>query len=64
MQGDYYIVRRSFKRSAYPLPKRFAVALPNERVIVMFISRRDLFAAPKVRRGGKLDPATDHDYDG
>jgi hypothetical protein len=30
----------------------------------MQIPRRDLFAAPKVRRGGRLDPATDGHYSG
>jgi hypothetical protein len=63
-QGDYYIVRRSFGRGSYPLPKKNASVVPEQRLVLMQIPRRDLFAAPKVGRGGELDPATDGHYNG
>jgi hypothetical protein len=61
-QGDYYIVKRSFGRGRYPLPKKNATVVRDRRRVLMRIPRRDLFAAPKVRRGGQLDPATDGHY--
>jgi hypothetical protein len=61
-QGNYYIVRRSLGRGRYPLPKRNAAVVHEHRRVRMHIPRRDLFAAPKVRRGGELDPATDGHY--
>lgn len=61
-QGDYYFVKRSFGRGCYPLPKKNAAVVPEQRRVLMHIPRRDLFAAPKVRRGGRLDPATDGHY--
>lgn len=62
VEGNYYIVKRSFGRGRYPLPKREAVVdLERERVS-MRISRRELFEAPKVSRRGELDLATDGHY--
>jgi hypothetical protein len=58
-QSDYYIVKRSFGRGCYPLPKKNAVVVPEQQQVLMHLPRRELFAAPKVRRGGELDPATD-----
>lgn len=64
IEGDYYIVKRSFGRGRYPLPKHAArVDVDRERV-VMRIPRKQLFEAPKVSRGGELDPATDGHYSG
>lgn len=63
-EGNYYIVKRSFGRGCYPLPKKNAAVVPEQRRVLMHIPRRDLFAAPKVRRGGQLDPATDGHYSG
>lgn len=60
-QGDYYIVKRSFGRGRYPLPKKTAAVDREHRRVIMHIPRRDLFAAPRVRRG-QLDPATDGHY--
>jgi hypothetical protein len=64
VQGDYYVVRRSLGRGTYPLPQRNADIDREKRLILMRLPRRDLFAAPKVRRGGALDPATDGHYSG
>jgi hypothetical protein len=61
-QGDYYIVKRSFGRGRYPLPKKNAGVVPEHRRVLMHIPRRDLLAAPKVQRSGELDPATDGHY--
>ena len=63
-QGAYYIVRRSFGRGSYPLPKKHAQVVPEQRRVLMHLPRRDLFAAPKVRRSGELDPATHVYYNG
>jgi hypothetical protein len=63
-QGAYYIVKRSLGRGSYPLPKKNAEVVPEKRLVLMQIPRRDLFAAPKVQRGGLLDPATDGHYSG
>lgn len=60
-QGDYYFVKRSFGRGCYPLPKKNAAVVPDQRRVLMHLPRRDLFEAPKVRRG-RLDPATDGHY--
>ena len=60
-QGDYYFVKRSFGRGCYPLPKKNAAVVSGKRRVLMHIPRRDLFAAPRVRRG-RLDPATDGHY--
>lgn len=61
-QGQYFIVKRSLGRGRYPLPKEKAKVIPEERLVLMSIPRRDLFAAPKVHRDGQLDPATDGYY--
>jgi hypothetical protein len=63
-QGDYYIVKRSLGRGRYPLPKRDAAVDPERRRVLMRVPRRILFDAPKVRRDGELDPATDGHYSG
>jgi hypothetical protein len=63
-QGKYYIVKRSFGRGSYPLPKKHAEVVPEQRRVLMHLPRRDLFAAPKVSRSGELDPATDGHYSG
>jgi hypothetical protein len=63
-QGDYYIVKRFFGRGRYPLPKRSAAVVPERQRVLMKLPRRDLYAAPKVRRNGELDPATDGHYSG
>lgn len=61
-QGDYYIVRRSFSRKRYPLPKRETVVDSKQRRVLMKVPRKVLFDAPEVRRGGEFDPATDPYY--
>jgi hypothetical protein len=61
-QGDHYIVKRSFGRGRYPLPKKNAAVVREQRRVLMHIPRRDLFAAPTVGRDGELDPATDGHY--
>ncbi len=58
-QGGYYVVRRSFGRGRYPLPKRNAAVVSEQRRVLMHLPRKQLFEAPKVRRNGELDPATD-----
>jgi hypothetical protein len=63
-QGDYYIVKRSFGRGRYPLPKRDAAVDPERHRVLMRVPRKILFEAPKVRRDGELDPATDGHYSG
>jgi hypothetical protein len=63
-EGDYYIVKRSFGRGRYPLPKRQAEIDPKRRRVLMRTPRKVLFEAPKVRRNGELDPATDGYYSG
>jgi len=63
-QGDYYIVKRSFGRGRYPLPRRNASVVPELRRVLMNLPRKQLFEAPKVRRNGELDPATDGHYRG
>lgn len=63
-QGDYYIVKRSFGRGRYPLPKRETTVDAEQRRVLMRIPRKTLFEAPKVRRNGELDPATDGYYSG
>ena len=63
-EGDYYIVKRSFGRGRYPLPKRETTVDSERRRVLMRISRKRLFEAPKVRRNGELDPATDGHYSG
>jgi len=63
-EGSYYIVKRSFGRGSYPLPKTRAAVDRERRRVVMHIPRRELFGAPKVGRGGELDPATDGHYRG
>lgn len=63
-QGDYYIVKRSFGRGRYPLPKRDAVVDSERRRVLMRLPRKTLFEAPKVRRNGELDPATHGHYSG
>src|SRR5712691_4438574 len=57
-QGDYYIVKRSFGRGRYPLPKKNAAVVPEHRRVLMHLPRKQLFEAPKVQRNGELDPAT------
>jgi hypothetical protein len=61
---DYYIVKRSFRRDHYPLPKRQAEVEPERRRVLMRTPRKVLFEAPRVRRKGELDPATDGYYSG
>jgi hypothetical protein len=63
-EGDYYIVRRSFGRGRYPLPKRQAEVDPERRRLLMRTPRKVFFAAPQVGRKGELDPATDGYYSG
>jgi len=63
-EGDYYIVRRSFGRGRYPLPKRQAEIDPEQRRVLMRTLRQVRFEARKVRRDGELDPATDGYYSG
>jgi hypothetical protein len=63
-QGDYYIVKRSFGRGRYPLPKRNAAVVPEQGRVLMHVPRKHLFEAPKVQRNGELDPATDGHYSG
>jgi hypothetical protein len=63
-QGDYYIVKRSFGRGRYPLPKRQTVVDSERRRVLMRVPRIKLFEAPRVRRNGELDPATDGHYSG
>jgi hypothetical protein len=62
--GDYYIVKRSFGRGRYPLPKRSAAVVSERRRVLMHMPRKTLYEAPKVRRNGELDPATDGHYSG
>jgi hypothetical protein len=64
VEGDYYIVKRSFGRGRYPLPKRQAAVDPERRRVLMRTPRKVLYDAPKVRRHGELDPATDGYYSG
>lgn len=63
-QGDYYIVKRSFGRGRYPVPKRQTVVDSEKRRVLMRVPRIKLFEAPQVRRNGELDPATDGHYSG
>jgi hypothetical protein len=63
-EGAYYIVKRSFGRGRYPLPKRDTKVDSEQRRVFMHIPRTTLFEAPKVRRTGGLDPATDGHYTG
>ena len=63
-EGDYYMVKRSFGRGRYPLPKS-QTEVDSERLrVLMRTPRKVLFEAPKVRRNGELDPATDGYYSG
>lgn len=63
-RGDYYVVRRSFSRKRYPLPRHDAIIDSDRRRVLMRTPRRVLFDAPLVQRNGELDPATDSYYDG
>jgi hypothetical protein len=63
-EEDYYVVKRSFGRGRYPLPKRQAEVDSERRRVLMHPPRKVLFEAPKVRRKGELDPATDGYYRG
>jgi hypothetical protein len=63
-EGDYYIVKRSFGRGRYPLPKGQAEVDAERRRVLMRTPRQVLFEAPKIRRKGELDPATDGYYSG
>ena len=63
-EGDYLIVKRSFGRGCYPLPKRQAEVDPGRPRVLMRTPRKVLFDAPKVTRRGGLDPATDGYYSG
>jgi len=63
-EGDYYIVKRSFGRGRYPLPKREAEVDRERRRVLMRTPRRVLFEAPSVGRKGELNPATDGYYNG
>src|SRR5712691_10871783 len=51
-QGDYYIVKRSFGRGRYPLPKRHTAVDSEQRRVLMHMPRKTLYEAPKVRRSG------------
>lgn len=62
--GRYYIVKRSFGRGLYPLPRRQVEVDPERRRVLMRTPRKVLFEAPKVGRRGELDPATDGYYSG
>jgi hypothetical protein len=62
--GRYYIVKRSFGRGRYPLPRRQVEVDPERRRVLMRTPRKVLFEAPKVGRQGELDPATDGYYSG
>jgi hypothetical protein len=62
--GDYYIVKRSFGRGRYPLQRLDAQVDPERRRVLMHVPRKVLFDAPKIRRTGELDPATDGYYSG
>jgi hypothetical protein len=55
-EGDYDIVKRSFGRGRYPLPRRDAVVDSKRRRALMRVPRKKLFEAPWVRRNGELDP--------
>jgi hypothetical protein len=59
VDGDYYIVKRGFGRGRYPMPKPQAEVDSERRRVLMRTPRKVLFEAPKVRRKGELDPATD-----
>ena len=61
-EGNYYIVKRSFGRGRYPLRKVQAEVDLEGRRVLMHTPRKVLFEAPKVRRNGELDPATDGYY--
>jgi hypothetical protein len=63
-QGDYCIVKRSFRRGRYPLPRSQAVVDSKKRRVLMRVPRLKLFEAPRVRRSGELDAATDGHYSG
>jgi hypothetical protein len=63
-QDNYYIVKRSFRRGRYPLPKSLAVVDSEKRRVLMRVPRIKLFDAPRVRRSGDLDPATDGHFSG
>lgn len=63
-QGNYYIVKRSFGRGRFPLPKGYATVEAEQRLVFMHMPRQKLYEAPKVRRNGALDPATDGHYSG
>ncbi len=63
-EGEYYIVKRSFGRGRYPLPKHQSEVDSERRRVLMRTPRKVLFEAPKIRRKGELDPATDGYYSG
>ena len=63
-EGDYYIAKRSLGRGRYPLPKGQAEVDAEQRRVLMHTPRKVLFEAPRVRRKGELDPATDGYYSG
>jgi hypothetical protein len=46
-QGDYYIVKRSFGRARYPLPKRQAVVESEKRRVLMRVPRKRSLRRPK-----------------
>ena len=61
-EAGYYIVKRSFGRGRYPLPKRQAEVDRERGRLLMRTPRKVLFEAPRVQRNGQLDPATDGYY--
>jgi hypothetical protein len=61
-EGRYYVVRRSFSRRRHPLPIDETRFDREHGRVLMRLPRRRLFAAPRVRRNGELDPATDDYY--
>jgi len=62
--GDYFIVKRSFGRSRYPVPKRQAEVDPERRRVLMRTPRKILFDALKLDRNREPNPATDGYYTG
>jgi len=63
-EGSYYIVKRSFGRGRYPLPKRQVLVDRERRCVLMRTPRKVLFEAPRAHRTRGLDPATDGYYSG
>jgi len=58
----YYVVRRSFSRKRYPLPRRKTTVDTERRRVLMKVPRKILFDAPEVDRKGELGLGTDLYY--